>query len=251
MIIYDHPLNERVRTLLRLEDLFAKVEFFSARAEALDHHVALLTLFEILEVSGRADLKSDLLQELERQKIMLDGLRNNPAISEEALNQLLTDIRGTCEHILQMNGRFGQHLRDDEWLMSIKQRACIPGGSCEFDLPSYHYWLHLPPETRRQNLENWVTPMRPIVDGLVIVLRLLRDSGKTVHQVATQGSFQQMLSGKVVQMLRIRLDQEIPCIPEVSANKYAINIRFMNFGDTSRTKTCEHDIEFDLTLCSL
>jgi Uncharacterized protein conserved in bacteria len=251
VIIYDHPLNERVRTLLRLEDLFAKVAFFSGRTEALDHHVALLALFEILEVSGRADLKSDLLQELERQKVMLDGLRHNPAISEDALDELLANIRKTCERILEMSGRFGQHLREDEWLMGIKQRACIPGGSCEFDLPSYHYWLHLPAETRRQNLTAWMAPMQSIHDGLIIVLRLLRDSGKTGRQVAAQGSFQQMLSGKVVQMLRIRLDQELPCIPEVSANKYAINIRFVTFGDTSRTKTCEQDIKFDLTLCSL
>src|SRR3989454_8256827 len=41
---------------------------FIARTDPHDHHMALLTLFEIMEVSSRADLKSDLLQELERQK---------------------------------------------------------------------------------------------------------------------------------------------------------------------------------------
>lgn len=251
MITYDHPLNERIRTLLRLEDLFAKVEFFSARTEPLDHHAALLTVFEILEVASRADLKSDLLQELERQKVLLEGLRSNPAISEDALDEILSNIRKTSENLLKIPGKLGQHLRENEWLMGIKQRACIPGGACEFDLPSYHYWLHLPPETRHQNLTEWIAPMLPIYDGLVIVLRLLRDSGKTSRQIAAQGAFQQMLSGKVVQMLRIRFDRDIPCIPEVSANKYAINIRFVTFGELSRAKTCEEDIEFDLTLCSL
>ena len=68
MITYEYPLNERIRTLLRLEDLFERSRHFIARTDPLDHHVALLTLFEILEVASRADLKSDLLQELERQE---------------------------------------------------------------------------------------------------------------------------------------------------------------------------------------
>ncbi|MGH8685523.1 MAG: cell division protein ZapD, partial [Nitrosospira sp.] len=38
MICYEHPLNERIRTLLRLEDLFDKIAFFSARDEAAEHH---------------------------------------------------------------------------------------------------------------------------------------------------------------------------------------------------------------------
>ena len=78
MITYEYPFNERIRTLLRLEDLFERARFFLARHDALDHHAALLTLFEILEVASRADLKSDLLQELERQKQVLLSFRNNP-----------------------------------------------------------------------------------------------------------------------------------------------------------------------------
>ncbi|MDE2003353.1 MAG: cell division protein ZapD, partial [Betaproteobacteria bacterium] len=80
MIRYEHPLNERIRTLMRLEDLFARVSFFSARDSAQDHHAALLSLFEITDVAARADLKTDLLQELERQRQLLGPLRSNPQI---------------------------------------------------------------------------------------------------------------------------------------------------------------------------
>ena len=78
MITYEYPLNERIRTLLRLEDLFERSRHFIARTEPHDHHVALLTLFEIMEVVGRADLKSDLLQELERQKQVLLSSATTP-----------------------------------------------------------------------------------------------------------------------------------------------------------------------------
>ncbi len=92
MITYEYPLNERIRTLLRLEDLFKRAYHFLEKGEPVEHHVALLTLFEILEVAGRADLKSELLQELERQKQMLLSLRNNPAIAEHVLKQVVSDI---------------------------------------------------------------------------------------------------------------------------------------------------------------
>ena len=92
VITYEYPLNERIRTLLRLEDLFERSRHFIARTDPHDHHMALLTLFEILEVSSRADLKSDLLQELERQKQVLLSFRNNPEIAEERLSGVLKDI---------------------------------------------------------------------------------------------------------------------------------------------------------------
>ena len=136
MITYEYPFNERIRTLLRLEDLFDRARFFLARQDALDHHAALLTLFEILEVASRADLKSDLLQELERQKQVLLSFRNNPEISEEVLNQVIAEIEQASAALFSMTGKIGQYLRENEWLMSIKQRTGIPGGVCEFDLPS-------------------------------------------------------------------------------------------------------------------
>src|SRR5690606_38011302 len=81
LISYEYPLSERVRTLLRLEDLYRKAWYFTAKSESVENHVALVLLFDILEVAGRADLKSDLLQELERQRQSLESLRDNPAIS--------------------------------------------------------------------------------------------------------------------------------------------------------------------------
>lgn len=251
MIIYDHPLNERVRTLLRLEDLYAKVKHFSAQPNQIEHHAALLILFEIQEVACRADLKSDLLQELERQKQTLEALRNNPAISEQALNEVLHDIDSVSGSLHAMSGKVGQHLRENEWLMSIKQRTTIPGGVCEFDLPSYHYWLNQEESQRREDLLAWLTPMLPIRDGMAIVLRMLRDSGKSSRQTAHHGAFQQMLSGRVAQMLRISVAEDLPCFPEISANKYAINIRFTTLGGTQKPRGCEMDVEFGLTLCNL
>ena len=251
MINYEFPLNERVRTMLRLEDLYFRIDRFIESDRSTDHHAALGVLFEILEVASRADLKSELLQELERQKKALNSLHNNPEILEDALYAVLNEIEGAGTRLLGMGGKIGQHLRDDEWLMSIKQRTCIPGGVCEFDLPSYHYWQHQSPERRRQSLGAWLGPMLPLHDGITILLKLLRENGKVHHFTAFHGSFQQMQGGRVAQMLRISLDPDLPCIPEISANKYALNIRFVEAKYTAKTALYNQDVPFDLTFCSL
>ncbi|MFA7400794.1 MAG: cell division protein ZapD [Sideroxydans sp.] len=250
MISYEFPLNERVRTMLRLEDLFLRITRFVGSEESADHHAALGVLFEILEVASRADLKSELLQELERQKKILNALHNNPQIAEDALDAILNEIEDDSTRLLELSGKIGQHLRDDEWLMGIKQRACIPGGVCEFDLPSYHYWQHQAAEVRRADLGNWITPLLPLRNGISILLKLMRESGKLHHFVAHQGTFQQMQGGRVAQLLRVTLDQTLPCVPEVSANKYALNIRFVAANFTAKTTLYEQDVEFDLTFCS-
>lgn len=251
MIVYEYPLNERIRTLLRLEDLFERARHFVAREHPLDHHIALLTLFEILEVASRADLKSDLLQELERQKHVLMSYRNNPDIAEDVLMQVIGDMEQAAQSLFAMTGRIGQYLRENEWLMAIKQRTGIPGGACEFDLPSYHLWLHRESGARLADLMSWITPLYPIRDGTAIVLRLLREGGKPTRLIAQQGTFSQMLGGKVAQMVRIRLEPETQFVPEISANKYALNVRFTVFGLEPRPKLAETDVEFELTFCNL
>ena len=251
MIVYDHPLSERVRTLLRLEDLFERINYFVGKLDGEEHHVALLLIFEILEVASRADLKSDLLQELERQKQVLEALRDNPDISEEALENVLWQIDQWSSRLFQASGKVGQELRENEWLMSIKQRTAIPGGVCEFDLPSYHYWLQQETEVRRHDLQQWLAPFLPTRDAIGIVLRLLRESGKTTTQIAHQGVYQQMMAGRMAQMLRIGLSGDYACIPEISANKYALNIRFTTQEGMQRPKASETDVEFELTFCNL
>jgi cell division protein ZapD len=252
VILYEHPLNERIRTLMRLEDLYRRAHFFAAQTDAPDHHSALAALFEITDVAARADLKTDLLQELERQKQLLAPLRNNPAIEPRVLEPLLADIDQASAALHAQTGKVGLHLRDNEWLMTIKQRSAIPGGVCEFDLPAYHYWLNADPGARQNDLRGWIAPFLPIYNGLAIILRLLRDNGRASRQTAPHGVFQLMLTtSKVAQLLRLTIPRDLPCVPEISANKYALNIRFIGVSGMDRGSVYEHDLDFELAFCNL
>jgi cell division protein ZapD len=211
-----------------------------------------MSLFEITDVAARADLKTDLLQELERQKQLLAPLRNNPQIEPRALEALLADMDAVNARLFATTGKVGQHLRDNEWLMAIKQRSAIPGGVSEFDLPAYHYWLHQPAAVRRRDLASWLEPFEPIHAGLTIILRLLRENAHVSRHVAYRGVFQLMLTTtKVAQLLRLTLARDLPGVPEISANKYALNIRFIGVSGMDRGTVYDRDVEFELTFCNL
>lgn len=251
VIIYDYPLNEQIRIFLRLKALFRRAFYFIEREEAWDHHAALMTVFEILDVTARADVKSDLLQSLERQRLALTPLRNNPNVSQESLEKALSDLETAAYDLHGSKGKFGEQLRNHEWLMAIKQRSGIPGGMCDFDLPAYHYWLSLGREARRSQLNEWVAPMLSTYRALRVHVTLLLESGKAQEFQATRGLFQQTKVGPDVRLLRVALDSGRACVPEISANKYLLNIRFLEAGETARFKVCAEDIPFTLIFCSL
>lgn len=251
MIIYEYPFNERIRTLLRLEDLYEKFAFFLHQEHPQQHHVALSTIFEMLEVAGRADLKSDLLQELERQKQMLIGFRTNPNVLPEKLDAVLADVDRSSSALMAAQGKTGQNVRENEWLMSIRGRTIIPGGACEFDLPSYYAWQQRPAQQRIADISSWFAPLVPLFDAISVVLKLLRESGRSAKMIAQAGSYQQMLQGKVYQMLRLTLDENLGVIPEISANKYMLWVRFTSQDGDMKPKSFDKDVPFELTLCNL
>ncbi len=250
LILYEFPFNERVRTLLRLEDLFDKLQYFRAQSHPYCHNTALLTLFEIVEVASRSDLKGELLQELERHKQSLAALRNNPQVAQDALQAILAEIDASQSALNTSSGRAGQHLRDNEWLTSVRGRAIIPGGTCEFDLPSYHAWLTRSAAARADDLAGWIQPLDHFRVALDIVLRLLREGAHHSQHTAPMGNYQQMLQGKTHALLQVRVEQSLQAIPEISANKYMLWIRFTRSDRDLKPRPVERDVDFALALCA-
>ncbi|MBX9793701.1 MAG: cell division protein ZapD, partial [Burkholderiaceae bacterium] len=193
MVLYEYPFNESIRTMLRLEHLFDRLGQLAPRDTAVDHHYAIATIFEIMEVASRADLKSDLLKDLERQKAQLNSYRGNPSISEDALNEVVEKIDHAFAGLNQLPGKAGHALTSNEWLMSIRSRISIPGGTCEFDLPAYYAWQQQEPPRRRADLARWIALLLPLAEALTVLLGLLRDSGVAQRVTAPGGQFQQSL----------------------------------------------------------
>ena len=251
VILYEYPLNERIRTYLRLEHLFTRLGELAVRDDPVDHHYAITTIFEVMDVGGRADLKTEVLKDLEKQKHVLNGYRGNPAISEAALDEIIGQLDSCFSALTALPGKVGQSLTENDWLMSIRSRVGIPGGTCEFDLPAYFAWQHLSAARRRADVQRWAASLVPLARSIEILLKLLRDSGLPQKVAASSGLYQQSLpQGRTFHLLRLRLDHSAALVPEISANRLMVSVRMMRRDDEDRVHSAPENAEFELTLCA-
>jgi cell division protein ZapD len=224
--------------------------FFAGLNDARQHQVALSALFDLLDATERTDIKGSVLQDLERQRTVLSGLKDHPGVDTKTLSNMLAEIEKAAAN-LNAGGRTGQSLRDNEWLTSLRGRLVVPGGGTQVDMPSFHAWQNLPDAARQADLQRWISTLMPVHIGIAIVLRLLRDSDEPVQAVAPQGAYQQMLAGKTYQLLRVWVDESAGVFPEISANKYMVWIRYSSQQGDQRPQAVTQDIPFKMTLCAL
>lgn len=251
MILYEYPFNERVRTYLRLEHLFNRLSALMSRADALDHHFAIQTIFEIMDVASRADMKTDVLKDIDRHRTQLNSYRGNPAISERALNEVIAQLDTCFDHLNGTAGKAGQPLTDNDWLMAIRSRIGIPGGTCEFDLPAYYHWQQYPPARRQADLHRWVQTLVPLAEAIALLLKMMRESGSPHKVVASGGHYQQNLpQGRTYQLLRLVIDSRLEMVPEISGNRLMLSVRLLHQGADEKMHPAGKDAMLELTLCS-
>jgi cell division protein ZapD len=251
LILYEYPLNESIRTMLRLEHLFDRLGQLVGRESALDHHSALATLFEVIDVAARADLKSDLLKELDRQRGQLQSYRNNPGVAQPKLIHLIARLDSAWQHLNALPGKAGAELMGHDWLMSIRSRINIPGGTCEFDHPSYHAWQQRPGAQRRSDLMQWMATLMPFAEAISALLALMRDGGTPNMVMASGGQYQQSLpAGRTFQLMRVRMDVPEDVVPEISAHRLMASIRLMQQDEHFRLRPTTQDVALELTLCA-
>jgi cell division protein ZapD len=251
VILYEYPFNERIRTYLRLEHLFRRLGELVPSESALSHHYALVTIFEIMDVAARADLKADVMRDLDKHKNVFNSYRGNPAIAEAVLDQVVGQLERNFATLNGVAGKAGQALTENEWLMSIRSRAGIPAGTCEFDLPAYYAWQHRSAASRRADLERWSATLSPLAESIYLLLKLLRDADVPYKVIATGGHFQQNLpQGRSFQLLRLRIDPTLGLIPEISGNRLMVSVRMMRHEADDRLHPSTDDAAFELTLCA-
>ena len=218
-----------------------------------DNRAAISNLLNIVDLLSRSDIKSDIIKELERHSSTLNALANNPNVETERLAIILQSITSLLESLKKSSYQPGQNIKQDEFINSIKQRSIIPGGSCNFDLPNYHYWLHKPEIERQQDINNWYSDLKLVNDGLKLALNMIRNSATPVTEHAISGFFQKPIESNLsCQLIRIILPIECKCYPEISGGKHRFTVRFMEQTSTrTRPVQAQGNIEFELHCCIL
>lgn len=252
-IKFEQPLNEKVRIFLRLEFLFNLIEYYEKSMSEPDIREILNNLFHVTDLIGRTDIKGELIKELDRQGSSLSVLQSKPGVDQARLSSVLQEINTCQEELRSSQYQPGQVLRQDELLAAVKQRNTMPGGTCNFDLPSYHHWLHRSRDEHEAKLKEWQSDLTIIKDSVFLALHLIRNRSKSTSETAENGFFQRTLEASTsCNMIRVLLPEKSPCYPEISGGKHRFSVRFMEQPDTAQRPTqVNYDVAFELHCCLL
>lgn len=252
-ITFEQPLNERIRTFLRLEFLFRRVDNALTGHSEMHHRDALDAMLNMLSVFERSDLKQELMKEIERLIANLSALENAPGVDRSALEALLADLDQSLDALHVQKSGIGQTLRENEFLYGIRQRSTIPGGTCEFDLPAYHFWLqHTQPELRTEQCQSWLNEFVSVRHAVEMSLRLIRGSVGFRDETAEDGFFQRSLdTNQPYQLIRVQIPSTVSYFPEVSGGKHRFTVRFMEFDIKQRPQQAREAVPFRLSCCAM
>ncbi|HKE44368.1 MAG TPA: cell division protein ZapD [Steroidobacteraceae bacterium] len=251
-VVYEQPLNERMRTFLRLEFLYSQALYHTELPNPWSSRAAVGSLLEILTITARGDVRSDVIKELERHVQALNEFQSKPGVDAGRLRSVMSNLIRLRSELVSMGANFMQPLRESEFLNAIKHRSAIPGGTCEFDLPDYSFWLSRPAESRMATFEEWMKLVRPLCDGVIEILWVTRQNARPREEVAAGGQYQINFEREnPIQLLRIILPTDSDLYPEISGSHYRCSLRFMSWKELGgRAVQTEEDVRFVLTSCT-
>ena len=245
-ILYEHPLNERIRSYLKLEQLFSQLDNCVPEDIHYYHQVFFNALFSIIDCLERNDIRGDLIKDLEKLERNLVIWSKSPEINSDAISE---NIQQTVQLICQLKGSSPTwwQLKEDKLLSSLKQRFAIQGGNASFDLPQLHFWINQQVDTITNDLNQWCSLLDHIRRALFLILKFIRqrDNFKAID---TESGFYQD-SGEGISLLRIKVPQNAHYYPSVSGNKFRYSIRFMLPCEENGRKYSNQATHFQLARC--
>lgn len=250
-LIYEQPLNERMRTFLRLDYLYNQALYHNEKASQWGSRAAVASLLDILAITTRGDVRAEVLKEIERHLTQLEGFASKPGVDAGRLRALINNLSRLRAALSAAGGAYLQPLRDSEFLAAIKHRSAIPGGTCEFDLPDYYFWLNQDAASRTQAFNEWLALLRPLCDAVAEVLWLTRQNGRARKESAAGGSFAINFDRDTpLQLLRIVLAHDSGLYPEISGSHHRCSVRFLRWnGLAQRPSQAEESVPFTLITC--
>lgn len=248
-IIFEQPLNEKCRTMLRLEHLFEQFDYHVPHDNPWHARAALRALLDIAVILARADIKSELLKEMDRYHVSLSRMASIPDVDHDRLQHILQNLRQAQQALQSVQGQLGAALRKSDFLNAVLQRSAIPGGGFDFDLPQLHYWLSQPHSERLVQFDDWRTEVSPVHEAVELLLNLIRHSTTYTRCQASAGFYQQGLpSGASVQMIQVRIPRLDQLYAEISGGKHRFSIRFMECSDLEHPTQSDRNLAFDLNI---
>lgn len=241
-LIYEQPLNEKIRSYLRIEHLGQQLQLHSEQ----DHqHQCFAPLFSLAELTERCDYRCDILKDIEKQIQLISRWRTHSNVDNTQVDQLTAKLT-TLKSALQIQERIGCKLKQDKFITALRQRFNMTGAYCNFDLPQLHFWLAQDWQLRQQDIQNWLVEYQPLIEPIALLLELIRATANFTLCQAQAGFFQGD-SPHPLSLIRVKINTQQNCYPTISGHRNRFAIHFVDFNLQRHTNKT---IEFSLATCS-
>jgi cell division protein ZapD len=255
MIIFEFPLNERIRRLLRIEEIYQKFEHQLKNTHDYFEFGCFNTLFEIVQLVSRSDLKIDFLQELERQEKKQSALLDHQALKENQLNptEIIPMIQVARKKLENIDVKPGFNFNNNLFLEEVKKRIGSPGGLLDVDFPNFRNWAsHKTRKSKLDDFKSWAQPLMVFKNAASVILLILRNQCHVESIKAKEGKHQQTIDPlKTFDLIRLELEKTLNIYPEISANKYTVNVFFNQLNEELKKEPVKLNLEFKYSICWL
>ena len=248
--IYELPLNERLRTFMRIEFLYSRLKYFSSNLDDnWQTRTVIHTLLEIYSILSRTDVRREVLADLDRYIMQMQRFQSAPDADNNMVNDVLEDLDSIKDQVVDIGTDYLLKLREDEFIASLLHRHTLPGGKAEFDMPKYKFFLESDKKNVVVQINRWIDVMRPICEGIDKLMWIIRESNEPIATVAVEGQYNHQIERRTqISLVRI-ITKEVNVYPEISGGRHLIAVRFFNQNRDGEYLQFEDNVEFKISLC--
>ena len=248
--IYELPLNERLRTFMRIEFLYSRLKYFSSNLDDnWQTRTVIHTLLEIYSILSRTDVRREVLADLDRYIMQMQRFQSAPDADNNMVNDVLEDLDSIKDQVVDVGTDYLLKLREDEFIASLLHRHTLPGGKAEFDMPKYKFFLESSKKNVVTQINIWIDVMRPICEGIDKLMWIIRESNEPIATVAVGGQYNHQIERRTqISLVRI-ITNETNIYPEISGGRHLIAVRFFNQNRDGEYVQFEDNVEFKISLC--
>jgi cell division protein ZapD len=204
----------------------------------------------MMDVAARADLKSDVLKDLDKHKNVFNSYRGNPGDGRSRARPGRRPARAQL-HRAQRHAGQGRPVPDRERVAHEHPQPRRHSGRHLRVRPARLLRLAAPRRAqRRADLERWANTLAPLAESIHLLLKLLRDSGTCPEGDGQPASSSRTCRRAAPSSCCACASTPLGLVPEISGNRLMVSVRLMRQEADDRLHQSTEDAPFELTLCA-
>ena len=126
--IYELPLNERLRTFMRVEFLYKRLKYTLENDDTWAIRSSVNALLEIYSILSRTDVRREVLFDLDRYIYQMTKYQGSSLVNEERAEEINSKLESLKNDVDQVGTGYLSQIRDIEFVGSLLHRHTLPGG---------------------------------------------------------------------------------------------------------------------------